>query len=198
MALLKKLSIKQLLKKKNYSNSKALQNLAYGAAKKKADKLKSDLIKELNNHPVTKEIEQGPTGGSSLLGGDGNLFGFLGFTPSQKPVKIIRDSFEKFISVDKKPELKKVSGTVFEWEFRVRYPSAAEIYAVTPLTWSTQSWVKGVERGIGNFTHTVFIRSSRSRSGVALQAKEPQMSFVNFRATPYVGAMLTNFRAKLK
>ena len=83
--------------KKNYSNSKALQNLAYGAAKKKADKLKNDLIKELNNHPVTKEIEQGPNGSSSLLGGNGNLFGFLGFTPSQKPVKIIRDSFEKFI-----------------------------------------------------------------------------------------------------
>ena len=59
MAILKKLSIKQLLKK-NYSNSKVLQNLAYGTAKKKADKLKSDLIKELNSHPVTKEIEQGP------------------------------------------------------------------------------------------------------------------------------------------
>ena len=79
MAILKKLSIKQLLKK-NYSNSKVLQNLAYGAAKKKADKLKRDLIKELNSHPVTKEIEQGPNASGSLLGGNGNLFGFLGFT----------------------------------------------------------------------------------------------------------------------
>ena len=197
MAILKKLSIKQLLKK-NYSNSKVLQNLAYGAAKKKADKLKSDLIKELNSHPVTKEIEQGPNASGSLLGGNGNLFGFLGFTPSQQPVRIIRDSFEKYINIDKKPKLKKMSDTVFRWEFPIRYPSAQEIYAVTPLTWSTQSWVKGVERGIGNFTHTVFTRSSNSRSGVALQAEEPQMSFINFRATPYVGAMLSNFRAKLR
>ncbi len=198
MAILKKLSVKQLLKK-NYSNSKVLQNLAYGAAKRKADKLKNDLIKELNVHPVTKEVEQGPGGmNSSLLGGRGNLFGFLGFTPSQHPVKIIRDSFEKHITIEKKPKLKKLSDTVFQWEFPIRYPSAQEIYAVTPLTWSTQSWVKGVERGIGNFTHTVFTRSSRSRSGVALKAEEPQMNFINFRATPYVGAMLTNFRAKLK
>jgi hypothetical protein len=197
MAILKKLTIKQLLRK-NYSNSKALQNLAYGAAKRKADKLKSDLIKELNTHPVTKEIEQGPNGSSSLFGGFGNLFGFLGFTPSQHPVKIIRDSFEKYISLEKKPKLKKVSGTVFQWEFPIRYPSAQEIYAVTPLTWSTQSWVKGVERGIANFTHTIFTRSSKSRSGVALQTKEPQMTFTNFRPTPYVGAMLTNFGAKIK
>ena len=45
MATIKKLSIKQLLKK-NYSNSKALQNLAYGAAKKKLDKLKKGSSKK--------------------------------------------------------------------------------------------------------------------------------------------------------
>lgn len=197
MAVKGKITISQVTKKA-FSNSKVLRNLAYGAAKKKADKLKNDLIKELNSHPVTKEIEQGPNGSSSLLGGNGNLFGFLGFTPSQNPVKIIRDSFENLVNIEKKPKLKKMSDTVFLWEFPVKYPSAQEIYAATPLTWSTQSWVKGIERGIGNFTHTIFTRSSNSRSGVALQAKEPQMSFINFRATPYVGAMLTNFRAKLK
>ena len=60
MAILKKLSVKQLLKK-NYSNSKVLQNLAYGAAKKKADKLKNDLIKELNTRRLTRFIITAPT-----------------------------------------------------------------------------------------------------------------------------------------
>ena len=80
MAVRGKLNIKQLLKK-NYSNSKVLQNLAYGAAKKKAEGLQNVALKELNEHEVTKELEKGPSsGGSSLLGGRGNFFGFLGFS----------------------------------------------------------------------------------------------------------------------
>ena len=68
MALRKKLNIKQLLKK-NYTNSKVLQNLAYGAAKQKSDKLKRDFLKDFDAHPVTREIKQGPSGmASSLLG----------------------------------------------------------------------------------------------------------------------------------
>ena len=115
---IKNLTVKQLMKK-NVANSKVMQNLAYGAAKRKVDTLKKELLKELNDHPVTKEIEQGPMGmNSSLLGGYGNFFGFLGFTPSQKPVQIIREGFEKFIQVEKKPRLNKLSQKSFEWELR--------------------------------------------------------------------------------
>ena len=69
MAVRGKLSIKQLLKK-NYSNSKVFRNLAYGAAKKKAEGFRNTALKELDQHEVTKELEKGTSGmNSSLLGG---------------------------------------------------------------------------------------------------------------------------------
>ena len=51
----KNLTVKQVLKK-NIANSKTMKNLAYGAAVKKVNKLKKELLEELNSHPVTKEI----------------------------------------------------------------------------------------------------------------------------------------------
>ena len=77
MAVRGKLNIRQLLKK-NYSNSKVLQNLAYGAAKKKAEGLQRKALKELDEHPVTQELDRGPSSGASrLLGGRGNFSVFI-------------------------------------------------------------------------------------------------------------------------
>ena len=86
MAKTKKLRITQKMRKEIFAKSQALQNLAYGAAKQKSDRLRRDLLREFDNHPVTKEIEQGPSGTSSLLGGRGNFFGFLGFNSGDKPI----------------------------------------------------------------------------------------------------------------
>lgn len=198
MARIKRLSIKQLLKK-NYSNSKALQNLAYGAAKKKLDRLKKETISEFDKHPVTKEIEKGPSGmGSPLLGGTGNFFGFLGFHQGDNPVEIVRGALEDHIQLkSRRGKLKKVSDTSFTWEFDISVPSKTEIYAVTPLTWSGRSWVKGVERGMTNYTHTVFRESEQSRSGIALQSKQ-NIRFIGFKPTPYVSALLEKLRREFK
>lgn len=198
MARTKRLSIKQLLKK-SFTNSKVLQNLAYGAAKKKTEKLKKEAIKELEQHQVTKELDKGDTGmGSSLLGGKGNFFGFLGFNKGAQPVEIIRDIFETSIRIrNPKGKLKKVSSTSFIWEFDISIPSKTEIYAVTPLTWSSRSWVKGVERGITNYAKTIFVDSDRSRSGVALQSTQ-NIGFISFGPTPYITPIINNLKKQLK
>lgn len=198
MARIKRLSIKQLLKK-NYSNSKALQNLAYGAAKKKLDKLRKETVAEFDQHVVTKEIEKGPYGmGSPLLGGTGNFFGFLGFDKGARPVEILRDILQDHIQLRRqKAKLKKVSDTLFTWEFDISIPSKTEIYAVTPFAWSGRSWVKGIERGITNYTNTVFLESERSRSGIALQSKQ-KIRFVSFRPTPYISALLEKLKKEFK
>ena len=198
MAVRKKLSIKQLLKK-NYTNSKVLQNLAYGAAKKKAEGLQNAALKEFDEHQVTKELEKGTSGmNSSLLGGRGNFFGFLGFHQGDQPVQIIRNILEDHIKVrNTKGKLKKVSDTSFMWEFDIDIPSKTEIYAVTPMTWSSKSWVKGVERGITNYTKTIFRDSDRSRSGIALQSKQ-NIGFITFRPTPYITTLLDKLRKQLK
>lgn len=194
----RKLNIKQLLKK-SYANSKGLQNLAYGAAKKKTERLKKEALKELNEHQVTKEIEKGSSGGgSSLLGGRGNFFGFLGFYRGQQPIEIIRDAFENHIKIkNKEGKLKKVSKTSFTWEFDINIPSKTEIYGVTPFEWSSRSWVKGVERGVTNYTQTIFKETGRSRSGVALQSSQ-NIGFITFRPTPYITPILDKLKKELK
>ena len=73
-----------------------------------------------------------------------------------------------------------------------------EIYGVTPLPWTTQSWVKGVERGIGNFTNTIFGRNENSRSGYAIQGEKPRSNYINFSPTPYITPMLARFKRRLR
>jgi len=198
MAKTKKLNIKQLLKKK-LSNSKALKNLAYGAAKKKMDGLQNTALKQLDQHPVTLELEKGTSGmNSSLLGGRGNFFGFLGFREGQQPVEIIRDAFKDHIKIrNRNPKLKNVSATSYIWEFDIDIPSKTEIYGVTPMAWSSRSWVKGVERGITNYTKTIFTDSSESRSGIALQSKQ-NVNFITYSPTPYITSILDNLKKQLR
>ena len=77
MALRKKLDIKQLLKK-NYTNSKVLQNLAYGAAKQKSDKLKKDFLKDFDAHPVTRDKTGTKRNGKLSVRRKRKLFWFFG------------------------------------------------------------------------------------------------------------------------
>jgi hypothetical protein len=197
MAIKGKIKIEQHLNKIYYS-SKVLRNLAYGAAKKKAEGLQNSALKQLNEHEVTKELEKGPSsGGSRLLGGRGNFFGFLGFYQGQQPVAIIRDVFEQSIKVrNTKGKLKKVSKTSLSWEFDVDIPSPMDVYKETPLEWSSRSWVRGVEKGITNATKTIFLDSDRSRSGVALQTTR-NIGFINFRPTPYITEILERLKKQL-
>ena len=196
----KKLNLNDLLKKYDFKGSKSLQRAAYNAAVKKADKIRKEALSELDQHAVTKEIEAGPNAmGSSLLGGRGSLFGFLGFDKGSQPVEILRSAFDRMFTVDRNQGvLKKISGTRFSLEYRVsNVPSITEMYAITPLAWTSKSWVKGVEKGITNYTQTVFKKSENSRSGVALQT-DRKIGFIRFSPTPYVTQMLDKIRKELK
>ena len=101
--------------------------------------------------------------------------------------------------------LKKVSKNVFTVEFDVLLPTDEQLYSLTPLPWTTKSWIKGVEKGITNYTQTVFqerkgrgtLFDSHSRSGVAIQVKR-QVNFVKFSSTPYITSILDKARKILK
>ena len=198
MAVKGKISLKQLLKKE-FANSKVFQNLAYGAVKKKADALKKKTMAEFDKHEVTKELERGTSGRNSLLlGGRGNFFGFLGFNQGERPVEIVRNVLEQRINLkSNKGKLKKVTKTTFQWDFDINIPSKEDIYSVTPMPWSSKSWVKGVEGGITNYTQTIFKDTKRSRSGIALQTQR-NIGFITFSPTPYITALLDKLRKELK
>ena len=198
MAVRGKITIDQVTKRA-FSNSKVFQNLAYGAVKKKTEALKKKTVDEFNKHEVTEELERGTSGNNSLLlGGRGNFFGFLGFNRGERPIEIVRDTLERQIFLkSKKGRLKKITPTTFQWDFDINIPSKEDIYLVTPMAWSSKSWVKGVEKGITNAVKTIFRESDRSRSGVAIQSKQ-NVGFVTFSPTPYVTALLEKLRRELK
>lgn len=200
MARVKKLNINRLLKKYNFKGSKELQKIAYREALKKANQIKKEAMDELNAHPVTKEIDAGPSAtGSQLLGGRGNLFGFLGFNNGTQPVEIIRNVFDRMLTVDKRAGLiKRIANDKLIIEYKIQdVPTITDIYQLTPLTWSTKSWVKGIQRGITNYSQTIFKNSDNSRSGVALQTKR-KIGFITFRPTPYIDQILKNARKKFR
>ena len=200
MARVKKLNLNKLLKKYNFKGSKQLQDIAYKAALKKANEIRQEAIDELETHPVTQEIEAGPNAmGSPLLGGRGSLFGFLGFEQGSQPIMVIKDVFNKMLKVNKNQGvLKKISGTKFILEYKIQnMPTIADIYSITPLSWSTKSWVKGVQKGITNSANTIFKSSDNSRSGVAIQSKQA-VNFIKFNPTPYIDVILKNARKKFR
>lgn len=199
MAVKRKIDLNKILKNIDYKASKGLQKKAFDVADAKANKLQKEALTAFNNHPVTQEIEQGSSGmNSSLLGGKGNFFGFLGFRQGQRPLQIIREAFTHHIKVNpRKGRLKKISSKVFTFEYEVNIPSPQEIYAVTPMPWSSRSWVKGVEKGINNYTKTIFRDSEKSRSGIALQSNR-NIGFITFSPTPYISKLLEDLRRKLR
>jgi uncharacterized Fe-S radical SAM superfamily protein PflX len=54
-----------------------------------------------------------------------------------------------------------------------------------------------VERGVTNYTKTVFRESPQSRSGIALQSKQ-NVNFITFSPTPYITSLLDKLKKKLK
>ena len=207
MAKRGQLDMNRLLKQISVEVPKNLEKFANREARKKADAIKKEVLREFDRHEVTKEIKKGPKGtGSTLLGGRGNFYGFLGFEKGSQPVAILRDALENsFTLTSKKGRVVRVSKTTFKVEFDIRVPSKMEIYSVTPLPWTTKSWVQGVEKGITNYSQSVFqprkgsgfLYDKYSRSGVALQTQR-KINFIKFSPTPYIINILEKAKNKLK
>ena len=95
MAKRSQLDMNKILKQISVEVPKSLEKFANREARKKANAIKKEVLQEFNRHEVTKEIEKGPSGtGSTLLGGRGNFFGFLGFEKGTQPVEILRETLE--------------------------------------------------------------------------------------------------------
>ena len=83
--------------------SPRFQNAAFLRAKAKYSAAKIIFLREFLNHPVSKEISEGPEGAniSGTLGGYGNLFSFIGFEEGRKPISEIEDVMESLFSFTK-------------------------------------------------------------------------------------------------
>lgn len=154
-----------------------------------------EAYQELEDHPVTKEIESGPNGfnQSGTLGGYGNLFSFIGFEEGMRPVDVIKYFFKRKLNVKAVPSSYKSNNI----KFMVEVPDKEEIFQATPMPWiQGRSWAEGIERGISGLANYINRMSFSSRSGQGIQANHRVRSG-RFRNTKYISQIISSLKEKI-
>lgn len=176
-------------------SSNEMMVLAETEARKVLQEQKENLIREFNNHPVTKEIESGPDAANSsgTLGGKGNLFSFIGFDDADTPTLPVKKLLSQIQlgSISKNTEK-----NVFK--FDVKIPAQEEFESVTKMPWeSGRSWLFDVERAISGLGSYIYGKFKNSRSGTGIEASNSVTS-KTFMPVEYFSTMLEKFIQSLK
>lgn len=177
----------------NKSMARALRNVI----EPKIEERRRELQQEFKIHPVTVELDAGPSASntSGTLSGYGNLFSFIGFSGGERPTEIISKIFEQKIRFTVRRRNNK-------GQYKVTFyiPSTEDIYNLTPIPWmSGKSWAKSIEEGgITNLGQFLYSSSGfgQSSSGTGIQVKN-RSSGVSFSRTPYIGKLIENFKKNL-
>ena len=178
---------------KTVGNSRSFQSAALREANKRMLLAKKQLIRDFENHEVTKELRSGPESSnlSGALDGYGNLFSFMGFKDGSDPAELVKKFLESFVrmkSGGRSPGLSK--------EFFIKMPSLND-FNFAKMPWeSGNSWVLAVERGMSSFSYYMHKAYAASRSGEAMQVNH-KLRGKSSRPTPYMTVILNNFRKRL-
>jgi hypothetical protein len=154
-------------------------------------KIKAELINEFLNHPITKEIKEGPSASntSGTLGGVSNLFAFIGFEEGDDPIDPILKIFESM-------DISFGGEIPMGAKFNISMPTTLDIFSITPMPWASgRSWAQGIEKGISGLGYLLRRNSSSSRSGEAVQSSVKIRSG-RFKNTPYISALINKYSKK--
>jgi hypothetical protein len=149
------------------------------------DKLKKDMVADFLRHPITKEIENGPMSSniSGTLGGYGNLFSFIGFEKSSRPISPIVE----LLNQTNFSCSRMVRGMI---NITVELPSAEQIFRATPLPWAPGlSWAQRIEVGMSGLGMYMSKLSPKSRSTTGVQTDSVIRSG-KFTNTKYITSFL--------
>ena len=105
--------------------------------------ISNSFIKSFMDHPVTKEIKEGPNGSniSGTLGGYSNLFGFIGFHEGDSPIPPLENLFKKY-SI-------RIYSRRGNTTVNIEIPTLQDAYSISPMPWASgRSWARGIEVGI--------------------------------------------------
>jgi hypothetical protein len=176
----------------DYTQSREFVNGAKSIINQNFMRIKNNLINDFESHPVTLELSRGvgASNSSGTLGGKGNLYRFIGFERGYDPIApISRELSNINITMIR---IKK-DGTA---STNVIYPSADEIFNITPLPWASQrSWAEGIEKGISNLSQFLNIKSNASRAGEGIQADIN--TGASFQTTPYISHLIRKFEIEI-
>jgi hypothetical protein len=173
----------------NNQAPKILRKDFEGIATNKFKNIKNQLLLEFNNHIITKEIRLGPNGSniSGTLGGNSNLFAFIGFEENDDPIQPILNILEKI-------EIRFTRDISIGSLFTITIPEPSDIFAVTPMPWASgRSWAEGIEKGISGLGFLIKNNSSLSRSGAALQSSV-KIRGGSYKNTQYISALLKKYK----
>lgn len=177
---------------------KTMQNEALVYAKDVLTDNLNSYISEIENHPVSKELSEGPGGEniSNTLNGKENLFAFIGFDSAFRPIEELKSLIKNNTFLGKNPKFNKKT---FEIKYDVYSPSLEEINSQTPLPFEGgRSWVKGIENGISGFGYYVYgmlFKNSRSKRGIQSKNKVRAMAY---RPITYMSEIYSKFIKGLK
>jgi len=168
-------------------------------------------LDEVRNHPVSMEIDDGPSDDNitnTLAGVDGNLFSFIGFHISDSPIdNLIEVLSSKIFLKGGRAGTKRFRNGNVNFRFRVTIPGVKDLdkegSLAFPDGWRPGSWVDGIERGISGLPSFIFKQQGfkDSRSLVGLQAKtgykKGAAPFIlrseEYQPTDYMRVLLTKF-----
>lgn len=184
---------------KNPKMIKFIRDEIYSLAEEYAEKNKQEMLNEFDNHPVTKEIENGPDASniSNTLAGDGNLFSYIGFNEGDNPTEVVRDILNNSVKVDSRAKISADSKGL-KINFPISAPTLSEIESQTPMPFEGgRSWVRGIEKGISGFSNYIFRKFIQgSRSGTGIQT-ESEIRTGSFKPTSYMKQILNKFYLKI-
>lgn len=159
------------------------------------EQVKREMINDFLDHPVTKEIKDGPSAQniSNTLGGYGNLFSYIGFYDGEDPTEPILDELRKSTIVFSRL----IDGGAV-WNIYI--PAKQDIWEVTPMPWAEgRSWAKGVETGIsglGEYFYTLRGGLQNSRSETAVQVKSKLRGKNRFKNVKYISDLLNRYEKR--
>lgn len=163
-------------------------------ARADVERAKGLMLAEFLNHSVTKEIKGGKSASnlSGTLGGYGNLFSFIGFDSTDKPIPpVLRilESHTKLISVT---PLAKGS---LAFEIVIDMPSKDNLAKASPLPWAAaRSWLIGIEQGLSGLGS--FLVKPEGRSGGGIQV-DGVIRGGRFRNTKYISEIINHLQSNL-
>ena len=166
---------------------------------KEGFKIKDRLISDFLSHPVTVEINNGPTSltnPSETLGNSyGNLYSFIGFKQGTDPIRPILDILLlidiRLIQVGDNLSIKTFG-----------FPTSQKIWDATPMPRQEgRSWAKGIEEGISGLNYYLFSSSKsfpKSESGTAIQLRDRISSGLRFERKSYISKLLNKYKSLFK
>lgn len=156
-------------------NSPGTQKFVRNAALAKLQAHKDDLMVKFEEDNITQEILGGVNARniSKTLGGDGNLYTFIGFEASEpNPAQRVPAFLNKNITLSQTGKYSEEKSGI-RIEFDVLIPTDGELEKEFPMPWEPGTWLYKITDGItglGEYIYYKFLGpKSRSTAGLEME-----------------------------